>query len=212
MITRTPLRDDVYRAILDQIHRGELAPDARIRDAAIATQLGVSRTPVREALLRLARDGVLEADAGRGFRVRRLDPSEIRDVGTILGSLETLALSLSPLPGTERLQQLGDLDRRQEQTRGDAVRCVELDDEWHRVLLQGCPNARLLQMIATLRQIPRRYLLAFLREGGRVSLSTSQHGRILDALRRGERAEAERLFGDHWRRGTSALEAWAARA
>jgi DNA-binding GntR family transcriptional regulator len=212
MISRTPLRDDVYRAILDQIHRGDLPPTARVRDATVAAQLGVSRTPVREALLRLAREGVLEADAGRGFRVRRLDPLEIREVGTILRSLEALALSLSPLPGPEQLNRLAELDRRQEQTRGDPILCVDLDDEWHRTLLQECSNNRLLQLIGTLRQTPRRYLLAYLREGGRVTLSTSQHGKILDALRRGEREDAERLFLQHWRRGTEALEAWATRA
>src|SRR5438552_12261037 len=95
-IPRTPLRDEVYRHLLDRIHRGEITPGVRVRDTALAAQLGVSRTPVREALLRLTRDGVLEADMGRGFRLCPLARNEIREIGAILGALEALAFELSP--------------------------------------------------------------------------------------------------------------------
>ena len=70
MISRVPLRDEVYRQILDRVQRGDLPSGSRVRDTVVAAQLGVSRTPVREALLRLVRDGVLESTVGRGFRVR----------------------------------------------------------------------------------------------------------------------------------------------
>jgi DNA-binding GntR family transcriptional regulator len=96
MIPRVPLRDEVYRQILDRIHRGELPPGTRVRDADLTAQLGVSRTPIREALLRLVRDGVLDTAMGRGFRVRPIDAAELREVGDILGALEALALRLSP--------------------------------------------------------------------------------------------------------------------
>src|SRR5215207_6176363 len=143
MISRAPLRDEVHRLILDRIHCGDLAPGARVRDADLAGQLGVSRTPVREALLRLARDGVLETTMGRGFRVRPIDAAELREVGDILGALESLALRLSPPATAERLERLREVDRRLEQTRGDVTRCLDLEDEWHRVLLEACPNTRL---------------------------------------------------------------------
>ncbi len=208
MIVRAPLREDVCREILHLIHAGELAPGSRVRDAPLAVRLGVSRTPVREALLRLSRDGVLEAIPGRGFRVRPLDPSEIRDVGTILSTLEPLALRLSPdFPG-ERLERLAALDRRMETTRGNPAASIDLHDDWHRILLEGCPNPRLLQMISTLRQTPRRYLHAYIRQTGGVSLSTGQHARMIDALGRGDREPAVRHLEQHWRRGTEELEAW----
>lgn len=211
MITRAPLREDVGREILILIHTGELSPGTRVRDSALATRLGVSRTPVREALLRLSREGALEAIPGRGFRVRPLDPSEIRDVGTILSTLEPLALRLSPDFPRERLDRLAGLDRRMETTRGDPAASIELHDDWHRILLEACPNPRLLQMIATLRQTPRRYLHAYLRQTGGVSLSTGQHAKMLEALGRGDREPAVRQLEQHWRRGTEELEAWAKR-
>ena len=209
MITRAPLREDVSREIIQLIHSGELPAGSRVRDTTLAARLGVSRTPVREALLRLSRDGALEAIPGRGFRVRSLDPGEIRDVGTILSNLEPLALRLSPELPRERLERLAALDRRMETTRGDLAASIDLHDDWHRILLEGCPNPRLLQMITTLRQTPRRYLHAYMRQTGGVSLSTGQHAKMLDALGRGDREPAVRHLEQHWRRGTEELEAWA---
>src|SRR6478672_1518002 len=106
MITRTPLRDQVYHAVLAQIHRGDLPAGKRVRDTDIATQLGVSRTPVREALLRLAREGVLDADMGRGFSVCPLKAREMRETGAILGALESLALQSCGEISTEQLTRL----------------------------------------------------------------------------------------------------------
>jgi DNA-binding GntR family transcriptional regulator len=208
MITRTPLRDQVYGEILDRIYRGDLPSGSRVRDTEVAGQLGVSRTPVREALLRLAREGVLDADMGRGFSVRPLDASEMRETGTILSMLECLALQLSSEIPAEQLARLGEIDRELAAIRGDVDRCIALDEEWHQTLLQGCPNVRLRNMISTLWQVPRRYMRAFLRDAGRVSLSTQHHARIIEALRRNDRETAERRFSHHWQRGIEELGAW----
>jgi DNA-binding GntR family transcriptional regulator len=210
MISRVPLRDEVYRQVLDRIHRGSLPDGIRLRDSELAAQLGVSRTPVREALLRLAREGVIENSMGRGFRVRSLDASELHEVGTILGTLESLALRLSSEPPTDRLEYLAELDRRLEQTRGDATACLDIEDEWHRVLLESCPNRRLLELIASLRQVPRRYLAAYMRAAGRLSLSTLPHAKILRAMRSDSRDSAAAVFEQQWRRGLAELEAWTA--
>jgi DNA-binding GntR family transcriptional regulator len=208
MIARVPLSDEVYRQVLQRVQRGQIPAGTRVRDADLAAQLGVSRTPVREALHRLARDGVLESSVGRGFRVRPLDPAELREVGALLGSLESLALRLSPEPSAERLERLRELDRRLEQTRGDAAHCLDLEDEWHRVLLEACPNRRLLELIASLRQVPRRYLAAYMRDAGRLSLSTIPHAKILHALSDAGRDSAATVFEQQWRRGVAELEAW----
>jgi DNA-binding GntR family transcriptional regulator len=209
VITRTPLREDVSNEILQLIHVGEFLPGTRLRDATLAARLGVSRTPVREALLRLSRDGHLESIPGRGFRVRQLDPTEIRDVGTILSTLEPLGLRVSSDFPRERLDRLAALDGRMGRTRGDPAASIELHDEWHRILLEACPNRRLIQMVSTLRQTPRRYLHSYMRQTGGLSLSTGQHAKILDALGRGDRDSAVRHLEQHWRRGTEELEAWA---
>jgi DNA-binding GntR family transcriptional regulator len=211
MITRKPLRDQAYHEILERVHRGDLAPGTRVRDTTLAGQLGVSRTPVREALLRLAREGVLDADMGRGFSVCRLDATEMRETGTILSALEVFALSsCADMPG-ERLTRLGEIDREMALTRSDVDRVVALEEEWHQTLLQDCPNQRLRDIISTLWQVPRRYMRAYLRAAGRVSLSTQHHARIIEALRRNDRATAAGRLGHHWERGIEELGSWMAR-
>ncbi|HEX2249528.1 MAG TPA: GntR family transcriptional regulator [Gemmatimonadales bacterium] len=208
MITRTPLRDHAYQHILQLVHRGELAPGARVKDVTLAVQLGVSRTPVREALLQLAREGVLNADIGRGFTVRSLDSTEMREAGAILSALEVLALTSSPeIPG-ERLSRLGEIDRQLVSIRGDADRIVGLEEEWHHTLLIGCPNQRLRGMISTLWQVPRRYMRAYLRDTGRVTLSTQHHARIVEAERRQDRQTAASRLTHYWTRGIEELGSW----
>jgi DNA-binding GntR family transcriptional regulator len=201
MLARSPLRDQVYLDLLQRVQRGTLIPGSRIRDSEIAKQLGVSRTPVREALIRLAREGALDAEVGRGFRVRSLATDELREVGAILALLEPFALGLVPAFSPERLEELARVVRRLEQTRGDIDACIELDDEWHRLLLSDCPNRRLLSLIEALRQTPRRYLRHYLQQAGRLSLSTVHHGRIAEALRRGDRGAAGALLERRWTKG-----------
>ncbi|HYC30932.1 MAG TPA: GntR family transcriptional regulator [Gemmatimonadales bacterium] len=208
VVTRSPLGDQVYSEVVTLLHRGELLPGTRVRDSAIAERLGVSRTPAREALLRLSREGLLDAGPGRGFRVRPLDRAELRDVGAILAELEPLALRLSPDLAPDRLRRLDELVKQMEQSRGDAGRVIELDETWHQTLLDGCPNRRLLDLIASLRRVPRRYLHAYLREAGRLGLSTLHHTRLLAALRAGDRAGATGLLERRWRRGIEEMEAW----
>ena len=205
-IVRSPLGDQVYLQLLHQIEHGTLPVASKLRDSAIATELGVSRTPVREALVRLAREGMLSAEPGRGFRLTPMTPTELRDIGSILAALEPLALDQSPDPSEDQLDRLREVVRRLEQTRGDISACVELDDQFHRVLLEGCSNRRLLALLETLRRSLRRYLHHYLQRGGRVSLSTLQHTRIADALRKGDRAGARQLLERKWRRGMEEIE------
>jgi DNA-binding GntR family transcriptional regulator len=208
MISRVPLRDEVYHRILSQVQRGDLPAGSRVRDGVLAGQLGVSRTPVREALLRLVREGVLDTTLGRGFRVRALDPAELKDVGEILGVLATLALRASPVPDESRRRRLLDLDRQLEQTRGDLTRCLDLEDDWHRTLLEECPNRRLLDLISSLRQIPRRYLAAYMRDAGRLSLSTLPHTKILAALKEAGADSGASVFEQQWKKGLAELVTW----
>jgi DNA-binding GntR family transcriptional regulator len=206
MLNRTPLGEQVYLDLLQRISRGDLLTGTKLRDAEIATQLGVSRTPVREAMIRLAREGVLSSEPGRGFRLSPMEPAELREVGSILAALEPLALDQSAEPSADQLVRLGEVVRRLEQTRGDIAACVELDDQFHRVLLESCPNGRLLRLAETLRRTLRRYLHSYLQRGGRVSLSTLQHTRIADALRKGDRAGARQLLERKWRRGMDEIQ------
>ncbi|HEX6911974.1 MAG TPA: GntR family transcriptional regulator, partial [Longimicrobium sp.] len=160
-----PLRDQVHHAIVDRILRDELKPGARISDTALARELGVSRTPIREALLRLEREGFLEADVGRGFFVKPLSVREVREAYPVLWTLEVLALrSAAPLAPQRRAE----LDRinAELETEQDPERRIDLDGEWHRRLLETCGNEYLMGMIATLKSVIRRYEYAYMQNAG----------------------------------------------
>ena len=99
-LQRAPLRERIYAVVRERIVRGELGPGAAVRDGEVAEALGASRTPVREALVRLSSEGMLESPVGRGFRVPALDAREVVETHPLLESLEPLALETSP-PATK---------------------------------------------------------------------------------------------------------------
>ncbi|MBG0719324.1 GntR family transcriptional regulator, partial [Microbacterium sp. 2C] len=91
-LPRALLRDDVHARLRDAIVDGSLAPGEQLRDGDLATRLGVSRTPVREALLELARAGLVQATPGRSTVVAPIDPGAIRDAQAVVGALHAVAV------------------------------------------------------------------------------------------------------------------------
>ena len=92
---RTSGHDRIYEIVLNEIVEGALAPGSRLVESRLAERLGVSRTPVREAMFRLHQDGFVSTTAGTGFSVKALDEKEARELFPILSGLECLALSMA---------------------------------------------------------------------------------------------------------------------
>jgi DNA-binding GntR family transcriptional regulator len=206
VITKRLLREDVRMILLEQLLQGAIAPGSRINEVVVAGELGVSRTPLREALLHLERDGFLRSDATRGFFVLPLTVAEVKETYPILWTLELLALDLvdeSDLEQTEQLRQLNDAMRRET----ELDRILELDTQWHTALLAHCPNQRLLEMINNLKKIIHRYELAYVRDAGLVKISVSHHDEITRALEAADRTDAGLLLEQHWRHGMESLVA-----
>jgi DNA-binding GntR family transcriptional regulator len=206
-ITRVPLRDQVHHAIVDRILRDELKPGARISDTALARELGVSRTPIREALLRLEREGFLEADVGRGFFVKPLSVREVRDAYPVLWTLEVLALrGAAPLTAGRRAE----LDRINAELEGeqDPERRIDLDGAWHRVLLETCGNEYLLGLVDTAKAVIRRYEYAYMQNAGYIPVSTRTHEQIAELVAAGKVEEAVPLLESNWRFTMQSLTEW----
>ncbi|SEP49123.1 DNA-binding transcriptional regulator, GntR family [Methylobacterium sp. ap11] len=100
-VSRRTLHDDLVGQIRDLIIEGELAPETRIHEGQLGQALGVSRTPLREALKFLASEGLIELVPGRGAVVRRLTPRDVRDMMDVLAALETTAARLACRRATE---------------------------------------------------------------------------------------------------------------
>ena len=207
-ITRVPLRDQVHHAIVRRILREELPPGARISDSALAGELGVSRTPVREALLRLEREGFLDVDVGRGFFVKALSAREVGEVYPILWTLEVLALRLSPPLSRKTFAELERINAEMSRVAEDPEKRIDLDMQWHRTLVEGCGNDQLLSMISTLKGVIRRYEYAYMQDARLVPVSTGTHEQIARALESGDLATATPLLESNWRFTMESLLEW----
>ena len=140
---RTLLRDDVYRSIRDAIVRGQLAPGEQLRDQELGAWLQVSRTPVREALQRLAQAGLVVAQPGRMTRVAPEDPDLIVSARQIAAELHALALSLAFESLTEEdleSMEAANARLREALDSGDAEAAIAADDDFHEVALNRSGN------------------------------------------------------------------------
>jgi DNA-binding GntR family transcriptional regulator len=181
-----PLRDNISDSVAAELRRrivdGRLPAGERINEVHLARQLGVSRTPLREALSRLAAEGALSTVPRFGFFVRPLTLEEFEQIYDIRPILDPEALRLAGLPDARTIERLEKLNRRLATVR-DPETAIALDDEFHLALLDRCPNRVLVEMIQNIILRTRRYELALMRETSNVERATEDHDRILDALR-----------------------------
>jgi DNA-binding GntR family transcriptional regulator len=204
-IIKRPLRDDVHAALRSRIVEGQLPPGSRIQDVQVAGELGVSRTPIREALLRLAGEGLVESDPNRGFFVAPLRREEILETYPIVWTLECLALdSVEPLTPAQ-IKTLRQINAEMAAASADAMRRQECDVRWHQTLVEPCGNQRLLDLVASLKQIIRRYECVYMLDTALVRRSVRQHTEILAALTDNKREVARRLLERNWRDGMESV-------
>jgi len=197
-IERFALRDLVHRTLLERILHGLLPPGSRVKDTDLSQELQVSRTPVREALVRLVQEGFMENSVGRGFMVRPLTGDEVREIYPIIWTLETLALK-SSLPLSEAaLKEFSALSKAMSKPRRDFITLIELDQQWHHVLLSQCGNRRLLDSINDFKSIAFRYEYAFMQDMALVHRSIEEHQQIADSLFQQGPDAAALLLQDHW--------------
>jgi len=209
-LPRTTASQAATDALRQMIVDGRLAPGERVNEVRLAEALGVSRTPLREALNRLAAEGALTARPAIGYSVRPLTIAEFEQLYDLRPVLDPEALRRAGLPSPRRLAELEALNHRFAMASdGEAA----MDDEWHLALVAGCPNLILIEMIQGLMLRTRRYELALLREARNVARATQDHDRILAALRAGDLEAACRALKRNMESGREPMLSWlAARA
>ncbi len=193
------LRRSIVDSVREMVVRQKLPPGRSVGEVALSTYFGVSRTPVREALLTLEREGFVSSTRGKGFAVVPLGPEQAADFYPIIWSLEGLALEESESPTAQLIDELNDVNAKLNVAVSPYER-VELDSQWHRLLVSGCSNRRLLELIDDLKQVVRRYEFAYLNEGCAKEKSTAEHARIVSLLRTHPKAASDALEM-HWRDG-----------
>jgi DNA-binding GntR family transcriptional regulator len=206
-LRRANISEAVAAEVRAMIVDGRAAPGERINEVKLAQALGVSRTPLREALSRLAAEGALTSTPSIGYAVRPLTLEEFEHLYDIRPLLDPEALRLAGLPSPERLAGLEALNRRfAAETDAEAV--ISLDDDWHLELIAACPNRVLLELIGGIMLRTRRYELAYFREQPNRERAIADHEAILAALRSGDLARACAALQQNMRSGRAPLIAW----
>jgi DNA-binding GntR family transcriptional regulator len=182
------------------IQSGELPPGTRLRQADIASRFGMSTTPVREAFMILAREGVVRQDAHRGVVVFEPSMDELTETYEIREVLEGLAAEHAA--GQLTTEDLDALDTLVKQMRtAKPARYVELNRDFHRRIYQAAGRNRLFEMIEQLRDLASSYNLMTVRQYDPVYRDDvqSEHEAINQALRKGDGKRAGRLVREHIR-------------
>jgi DNA-binding GntR family transcriptional regulator len=205
IISKKPLREDIHALLRERIVKGNLLPGNRLQDVQLAAELGVSRTPVREALLRLERDGLVESDPNRGFFVASLSRKEVAEIYPMVWALECLALVSSKPATSPQIQALREINAEMAAVTDNPLRRQELDLRWHQTLLESCVNERLKELLAALKQIVRRYECVYMRDPALVRRSVRDHAEILEALIKKKPKLASRLLERNWRAGMESV-------
>jgi DNA-binding GntR family transcriptional regulator len=204
-IHRYPLRELIHRDLVEQIRRGDFSPGSRLKDTELAATMEVSRTPVREALLRLVKEGFLENQVGKGFVVKSLTEKEVSEIYPIIKTLESLALKSSGMITKESLSSFEKINSEMQDPQTDFIRLIELDMEWHNTLLMVCKNDRLLNMITDLKGLVFRYECAFMQDRKLVQHSLKEHRRIVDTIFKEGPGMAAMILEEHWDSSKNAL-------
>lgn len=195
-----PLRDVVFKTLREAILKGDLAPGERLMEIKLANQLGVSRTPIREAIRKLELEGLVVMVPRKGAEVAKITEKDLRDVLEVRASLEELAISLACERITdEKITELKDaLEQFRTVIKGkDVTKIAQMDVAFHDVIFEATQNARLVQMVNNLREQMYRYRLEYLKDFSTHSRLDEEHVKIFEAVSARDIERATALIREH---------------
>ena len=203
--------DTVYARLKQHILDNRYPPGAQILESAVVQEFGVSRTPVREAFVRLQQEGLLEIVPRHGVRISALSPGDMREIYEVLMSLEATAIELlvARHPTKEDLTGLvAACDAMETALAGpqpDLEAWAVGDEQFHMNLAALCGNKRLAAMIMTVWDQAHRARMFTLRLRPLPAKSTAEHRAVVDAILAGDGNKARELYVAHRKRGGSEL-------
>ncbi len=180
-----PLRDVVFLKLRESILKGEIAPGTRLMEVHLAEQLGVSRTPVREAIRMLEQEGLAVVHPGRGAKVAKMTEKDLDDVLQIRSALDALAVRLACDERSDR-----DLERIkkamvqfEEATKtGDLKQIAEADEAFHDQIYESSGNDKLIVIITNIREQMFRYRFEYIKDTSAYPRLIAEHREIFNGL------------------------------
>ncbi len=203
-----PLREVVCETLREAIRTGILQPGERLMEIKLAEELGVSRTPVREAIRKLEMEGYVIMMPRRGTYVANLSIRDVNEVFEIRTSLDSLASGLAAERITD--EELEQLERLlvligEYIEKGDMEKIVETDTEFHDILYQASRNSRLIGIILNLREQLTRFRAMSMAYPGRLKETLEEHSRIVEAIADGNVKAARKASELHMEQSEKTL-------
>lgn len=182
-----PLRDVVFHTLRQAILRGELKPGERLMEIQLANKLGVSRTPIREAIRKLELEGLVLMIPRRGAEVAEITEKSLRDVLEVRSALEELAVKLA----CEKIEDENILELKEAAKEfeialksGDVTVYAEADVKFHDIIYRATDNQRLIQLLNNLREQMYRYRVEYLKREESHEILLKEHNMIIEAIER----------------------------
>lgn len=207
----TSLVDEAYQALKTAIRDNVFPPGHQAAEPEIARQLGMSRTPVHEAIIRLQEEGLVQVLPRRGILICPISVADMREIYDVLIAVEGMAAAL--LAGQPQELAAAAVAALEQETAkmeqalldGKLLEWAAADERFHQLLTDRCGNRRLARMAATVRDQSHRARLFTLHLRPLPTASAAEHRRITDAVRAGNAAEAETAARAHRVRARDAL-------
>ena len=194
------LSKKVYRILKKEIIKGSFKPGSKILEFQIAQQMGISRTPVREAIRLLAAEGFVVLSPNQGALVRTVSVENIKEVLQIHSVLEGLAARLAcEVINKDGLNELENYLNKMENLlkAGDSIAYSEVDLKFHEVIVNTCRNNRLIKMRKNISDQAQRYRISSLRVAERLRESFAEHQKIFEAFKERDSNKADRMSQKH---------------
>ncbi len=195
-----PLRDVVFNTLRRAILKGELKPGERLMEIALADKLGVSRTPIREAIRKLELEGLVVMAPRKGAKVASITERDLNDVLEVRKGMEVLAISLACKRITgEELEKLETIEQSFQKLieSGNLTELAEMDVKFHDTIYQATNNQRLVQLLNNLREQMYRYRMEYLKDIAVRRTLAEEHKAICQALRERDEQQAEQYVSIH---------------
>lgn len=204
-----PLRDVVFRTLREAILKGELKPGERLMELQLASKLGVSRTPIREAIRMLEQEGLAVTLPRKGAEVAKMTEKDMEDVLQIRESLDELAVQAACDKITG--QQLADLELVMENFENavqaeDLTKIVEFDVAFHDLIYEATDNPKLVAILNNLREQIYRYRVEYLKEKHNYPTLVKEHKEIVTALKKRDKSSVTDAMRDHIRNQAEAVK------
>lgn len=203
-----PLRDVVFNTLREAILHGDLKPGERLMEKQLAEKMGVSRTPVREAIRKLELEGLVVMIPRKGAQVSEITIKEVEDVLEVRAALEGLASRLAAKRmSDEDLYKLKQSLREFKEgiEHQDLEILIQKDVEFHDMIFKACGNEKLVSMVNNLREQIHRFRVAYLKSFRGMSDVFEEHLKLVEAIEQRDTVQAEQLAKRHIDRQEEAI-------